>query len=78
MKTEDMVIYGLIGIAAYYLYQNQGAALPSFSKCIFPNGTTIQIPYGNACPYDATQGGQSMPCGSLPAAGAQGPVIACS
>jgi len=75
MKTSTLL---LLGIAAYYLYTQGGFGTPnvSFVQCRYPDGTRIQVPVGNACPYDATHGGQATPCypsnfiGPIPPGGA--------
>lgn len=60
--------------AAYYLY-TKGTPAVMFITCKYPDGTLIQIPQGNACPYDMNHGGQSQPCyasnfvGPLPSGG---------
>jgi hypothetical protein len=52
----------LLGLgAAYYLYTKSTPSVP-FLACKYPDGTMIQVPQGNACPYDMTHGGQSQPC----------------
>lgn len=59
---RDMILW-LLGLgAAYYLYTKTNAPAVNFIPCKYPDGTMIQVPQGNACPYDMNHGGQSQPC----------------
>jgi hypothetical protein len=60
MTTKTMFLLLAAG-GAYYLYTKSTPAVP-FIACKYPDGTMIQVPQGNACPYDMTHGGQSQPC----------------
>lgn len=76
----------MLAVGGYLVYQNWPAIssalnLPAMgtaaagTMCKFPDGSTIAMPAGNQCPYDANHGGQSTPCypstfvGTLPAGG---------
>lgn len=62
MKVENLL---LLGIGAYLLYTWKGST-PStaLQMCKYPDGTTIAVPVGSACPHDPLHGGQSVPCAS--------------
>jgi len=61
MKSNTLLLLLTAG-AAYYLYTKSAQPPVTFIACKYPDGTMIQIPQGNACPYDMTHGGQSQPC----------------
>ena len=60
MKSNTLLLLLAAG-AAYYFYTKSAPSVP-FIACKYPDGTMIQVPQGNACPYDMTHGGQSQPC----------------
>ena len=61
MKSDTLWL--LVGAAAlYYFYTNYSTPATPFTTCKYPDGSTIQVPTGNACPFDITHGGQSMVC----------------
>lgn len=64
MKSNDMMLLLGAGVALYFISKQTGALgpQPSFQTCKYPDGTSIQVPIGNACPIDPTHGGQSYPC----------------
>lgn len=75
MSNDSGLTFILLGIGAYWLYQhyNQTTGTASAAtgtttaggtglNCVFPDGTTINMPAGNSCPFDAGHGGQSTPC----------------
>lgn len=77
----NLLLIAGVGYLAYQWYQSGGAAalMPGAGAsimCKFPDGTTIAMPAGNNCPYDASHGGQSTPCypagfvGPIPTGGA--------
>ena len=59
---DDTIFYLGLAAAAYYLFTHAQATGPNFTTCRYPDGSTIQVPVGNACPFDSTHGGQSMMC----------------
>lgn len=61
MKDDTLMYLGLAAVA-YYFYTQQTAVGSNFVTCRYPDGSTIQVPAGNQCPYDPTHGGQSMMC----------------
>lgn len=87
MARSDTTTLIILGIVGYFAYQNwpqisaalgigtTAAAGGGSLLCKFPDGSTIAMPSGNACPYDANHGGQSTPCypasfvGPLPTGG---------
>jgi hypothetical protein len=62
MKTTNML---LLAAGAYLLYTWSAPQQPgtSLQMCRYPDGTTIAVPMGSACPRDPLHGGQSIPCG---------------
>jgi hypothetical protein len=61
--SRDTLLVAAAAVA-YFLYQRQqqAAMTPLFTACRYPDNTIIQVPVGNACPFDVTHGGQSYPC----------------
>lgn len=83
MAQDNTLTIILLAVGGYYVYNYLkgqtgagGAAAGAGQICKFPDNTTITMPAGNACPYDAAHGGQSTPCypssfvGPLPPGGA--------
>lgn len=86
MARDNTMTLIILGVVGYFAYQNwpqissalgigtTGASIAG-QLCKFPDGSTIAMPSGNACPYDANHGGQSTPCfpasfvGPLPTGG---------
>lgn len=72
MARDNTLTLLVLGIGGYLVYQNWPAIQAAFGGtttatisgqlCKFPDGSTIPMPAGNACPYDANHGGQSTPC----------------
>jgi hypothetical protein len=62
MKAEHLL---LLGVGAYLLYTWSAPQTPgtTLQMCRYPDGTTIAVPTGSACPKDPLHGGQSVPCG---------------
>ena len=62
MKSQTLWILAAAAVG-YYLY-TKAAAAPGvpFVQCRYPDGSIIQVPSGNACPFDVTHGGQSVMC----------------
>lgn len=59
MKVENLL---LLGIGAYLLYTWKQTPSTALQMCKYPDGTTIAVPMGSACPNDPLHGGQSLPC----------------
>lgn len=87
MARDNTLSLLLLGIAGYFIYQNwpaiSAALTPATATaggtsimCKYPDGSTVTMPAGNQCPYDASHGGQSTPCypaafiGPIPTGGA--------
>jgi hypothetical protein len=62
MKSNDLLIVLAVAAAVYFFRSSSTGPQPQFMVCKYPDGTTIQVPSGNACPVDPTHGGQSYPC----------------
>lgn len=85
MARDNTLTLIFLAVGGYLVYQNWPAIQATFTGatgggavlCKFPDGSTIAMPAGNACPYDASHGGQSTPCypaayaGTIPAGGAR-------
>lgn len=86
MARSDTLNLVILGVVGYFVYQNWPSISAAFTGtgaagssllCKFPDGSTIAMPGGNACPYDAAHGGQSTPCyptsfvGPIPTGGAR-------
>lgn len=74
---DNTLTWVLLAVGAYFVYsQYAQPSAPSFMTCRYPDGTTIQVPNGNACPVDPTHGGASVMCypraftGPIPPGGA--------
>jgi hypothetical protein len=85
-RSDNTMTLLFLGIAGYFVYTNWPQISATFGigttgagagslLCKFPDGSTIAMPSGNACPYDPNHGGQSTPCypasfvGPLPTGG---------
>lgn len=87
MARDNTLTLIILAVGGYFVYQNWPAIQATFTGmttgtggpllCKFPDGSTIAMPAGNACPYDAGHGGQSTPCypatytGTIPTGGAR-------
>ena len=58
---NDTLLYLALAAGAYFLFTRQSTGA-NFITCRYPDGTTIQVPSGNAGPFDITHGGQSVMC----------------
>ena len=65
MKAEDLIVLGIVGVAAWFIYNQYSSGGTNFNRvatgtattpaqCILPDGSTITVAEGTTCPPGAT------------------------
>ena len=59
--TQNEKTAGVIALLLLLFWKPSGASSVSLTQtCTYPDGTSVQVPLGQACPYNVGHGGQSQ------------------
>ena len=59
MSDKDQAAIVIMGLVLFLFWKRETVTTTFYQTCTFPDGTEVQVPLGDPCPYDPEHGGQS-------------------